>query len=214
MATTELLAEIREVGGKGHARQLRMKGRIPGIVYGAGEENVAIAVDAAAFHLMLRHISSGNAILDLKVKGRPDTKVLIKEVQRNPMDQKILHVDLEHISMTRKVRVHIPILLTGTPEGVKEGGILEHLLREVEIECLPTEIPERIELDVSHLIRGQSIHVRDLPLADLHVHDALERVVATVVGKMKEEEPAPAAAAEAATAEEGEKAAEESAKAD
>jgi len=190
MATVQLKVQPRTAGGKGAARQLRMSGHIPGIVYGAGEENLPISLDSASFELMLRRISSGNAILDLEVQGRESSelKVIIKEVQRNPVDNKVIHVDLEHISMTRKVRVQVPIHLEGTAVGVKEGGILEHLLRQIEVDCLPMEIPERVTLDVSELGRNMSIHVRDLNLpAQVHVHDSPERVVATVVAKAKEE---------------------------
>jgi large subunit ribosomal protein L25 len=208
MATVQVKTELRTAGGKGEARQLRMSGRIPGIVYGAGEESLPISLDSASFELLLRHIS-GNAILELEVRGREGTeyKVIIKEVQRNPINSKVLHVDLEHISMTRKVRVMVPVRLHGTPLGVKEGGILEHLLREIEVECLPAEIPEEVSLDVSELERAHSVHVRDLDLGSLHVIDSPERVVATVVSKAKEEE-APAAA-EAAVPAEGEAAAAE-----
>jgi large subunit ribosomal protein L25 len=204
MATVELGAVSRQAGGKGGARQLRAQGRIPAVVYGSGEENISVSLHEASFVQMLRHISSGNAILDLKVEGGPagPLKVLIKDVQRDPATERILHVDLQHVSMTQKVRVHVPIQVQGTAVGVKEGGILEHLLREIDIECLPGEIPEKIEVDVTSLDRGSSIHVRDLPIgSNLHVHDSPERVVVTVVGKTKEEEPAPAAApAEAAGA--------------
>lgn len=199
MATIQVNADLREAGTKGHARQLRMSGKIPAVVYGAGESNMAVALDEPSFVLMLRRISSGNQLLNLQVSGQngPGYTVLIKEVQRDPMTEKVLHVDLQHVSMSHKVRVKVPIHLTGTPAGVKEGGILEHLLREVEVECLPSQIPQHITLDVSELVRGQSIHVHELQAGDAHIHESPERVVATVVGKAKEEEPAPAAAAPA-----------------
>lgn len=204
MATVQVKAETRTAGNKGSARQLRMKGRIPAIVYGAGEQSIPIALESAPFEQMLRHISSGNQILDLSVQGDGNTaeyKVLIKEVQRNPVDERVLHVDLQHISMTHKVRVQVPIHVEGIAVGTKEGGILEHLLREIEVECLPAEIPDHITIDVSPLLRGQSIHVRDLDLPNVHIHESGERVIVTVVGKAKEEEPvaaAPAAGAEGA----------------
>lgn len=190
MAAVQLKAEIRQAGDKGHARRLRMEYKIPAIVYGAGEENIPVALDEPAFVQMLRHISSGNQIFDLTIAGRsgPSVQVLIKEVQRNPVDQRILHVDLQHISMTHKVRVHVPVHLQGAALGVKEGGVLEHFLRELDVECLPSEIPAEVLVDVSDLIRGQSIHVRDIVLApSIHVHDSADRVVVTVAGKQKEE---------------------------
>jgi large subunit ribosomal protein L25 len=207
MATVLVKADMRQAGPKGLARQLRMAERIPAIVYGEGEESVPIALHGPAFEQMLRRISSGNQILDLEIAGREGApyQVLIKDVQRNPIDQKILHVDLQHISMTHKVRVHVPIRVKGTAAGVKEGGILEHFLRELDVECLPSDIPEEFQIDVTELKRFDSVHVRDLAVPpNVHVHDAPERVIVTVAGKMKEEPlptPAVAAGAEAAGAE-------------
>jgi len=199
MASVQVTAESRQAGHKGHARQLRMRGMIPAIVYGEGKEGVPVSLNGPAFEQMLRRISSGNQILDLSISGSDAApyQVLIKDVQRNPSDQKIIHVDLQQISMSHRVRVHVPIQVYGTAAGVKEGGILEHLLRELDVECLPGDIPEVIRLDVSALARSQSIHVRDIQLPEsVHVHEAPDRVVATVAGKQKEEEAPVVAAAE------------------
>ena len=198
MGAVQISAEVRVAGNKGHARRLRMEKKIPAILYGAGEESVPVALHGHTFEQMLRHISSGSQILELTIAGRPGAPVpvLIKEVQRNPIDQKILHVDLQHISMTQRVRVHVPIHLEGTAAGVKEGGIVEHFLRELDIECLPREIPESIVVDVQSMVRGDSIHVRDLPVPpSILVHDNADRVVVSVAGKQKEEVAAPVAAA-------------------
>lgn len=203
MATVQVNAEMRQAGRKGLARQLRMRDRIPGIVYGEGEESVPIALPGPTFVQMLRRISSGNQILELHIEGSATSpcQVLIKDVQRNPIDEKILHVDLQRISMTHKVRVHVPIHVTGTAIGVKEaGGVLEHFLRELDVECLPGDIPEEILIDVSGLNRNDSVHVRDLTVpASVHVHDSADRVVVMVAGKMKDEPTAaPGEAVEAA----------------
>lgn len=205
MGAVQITADVREAGDKGHARRLRMEKKIPAILYGVGEESVPVALHGHTFEQMLRRISSGNQILELTINGRPGAPVpvLIKEVQRNPIDQKILHVDLQHISMTKRVRVHVPIHIDGVAAGVKEGGILEHFLRELDIECLPAEIPESVTVDVTALVRGDSIHVRDLTLPpSVHVHDSADRVVASVAGKQKEEvaEAAVGAVAEVAPA--------------
>lgn len=203
MATVQVKAAMRQAGHKGLARQLRREDRIPAIVYGEGEESVPIALNAPAFVQMLRRISSGNQILELEIEGRSGApyQVLIKDVQRNPIDQKILHVDLQHISMTHKVRVHVPIRVRGTSIGVKEGGILEHLLRELDVECLPGDIPEGFTIDVSELKRSDAIHVRDVVVPPgVHVHDAPERVIVTVAAKMKEEPLPTAVPAEGAAA--------------
>jgi large subunit ribosomal protein L25 len=204
METVQVKAELRKAGTKGVARQLRMSGLIPGVVYGEGGENLPITLPSASFEHMLRRVSS-NVILDLEITGREGSpfKVIIKEVQRNPVDSKVLHVDLQHISMTHRVRVDVPIHLTGTAIGVKEGGILEHLLRELDIECMPGDIPEDFKVDVSALARGHSVHVRDLVIPEgTHVFESMDRVVATVVAKAKEEEVAKPAA-EAAEGAEG-----------
>ena len=203
MGAVQISAEMRVAGNKGHARRLRMEKKIPAILSGAGGESVPVALHGHTFEQMLRHISSGSQILELTIAGRPGppVSVLIKEVQRHPIDQKILHVDLQHISMTQRVRVRVPIHLEGTAAGVKEGGIVEHFLRELDIECLPGEIPESIAVDVQALIRGDSIHVRDLPLPpSIHVHDSADRVIVSVAGKQKEEVAVAGAAAVAEVA--------------
>lgn len=205
MATVQVKAEPRRAGSKGLARQLRRQERIPAIVYGEGEESVPIALSGPSFEQLLRRISSGNQILELTIEGRSGApyQVLIKDVQRNPIDQTILHVDLQHISMTHKVRVHVPIRLRGTAIGVKEGGILEHFLRELDVECLPADIPPEFIIEVTEMKRNDSVHVRDLVVPEkVHVHDAAERVIVMVAGKAKEEPlPAPVAAGAEAAAE-------------
>ncbi len=190
MGAVQITAEMREAGKKGHARRLRMEKKIPAVLYGAGEESVPVALHGHTFEQMLRHISSGSEILELTISGRSGAPVpvLIKDVQRNPIDQAILHVDLQHISMTQRVRVHVPIHLQGTAVGAKEGGIVEHLLRELDIECLPGDIPKGFTVDIQALERGDSIHVRDLEVSpSIHVHDSADRVIVTVAGKQKEE---------------------------
>lgn len=188
METIELTAHTREAVGKGGARKLRRDGKTPGILYGR-HENVPVAVDSKAFELLLRHISSGNVVLDVKIPGREseEIKALIKEVQRNPVDESIVHFDLEHISMTQRVHVEVPVRLTGTSVGVKAGGILEHLVRELEIECVAANIPREVVVDITELDRGQGIHVRDLDLTDVHVKNSPDQVIVAVVAKAKEE---------------------------
>lgn len=212
MQTIEVRGEIRQAGGKGGARRARASGRTPGILYGAGEAGLPISVDSKSFAHMLRQHPSGAFIIDLKIAGREgdDTKALIKEVQRDPLTSKILHVDLQHVSLDQKVVLHVPIHLVGTPVGVKEGGVLEHFVRDVEIQCLALQMPEGIDLDVSGLGRGHSLHVSDLSAPEgVTILTPGTRVIATIVTKVVEAEPeaaAPAAAEAAAPAAAEEKA--------
>ncbi len=202
MVTVSIKAEARVAGTKGNARQLRMQGKTPAVVYGHRMESFPIALDTHSFTLLLQRATSGNRILDLSVEGRegPDLKVLIKEVQRHPVDESIIHVDLLHIDMDHKVRVQVPIHLTGAAEspGVREGGIVEHLLRRLDVECLPALIPDDVVVDVSGLGAGESVHVRDIEIPEVQIHDSPDTVVVMVEAKSKaKEEEAESAAAEA-----------------
>ena len=194
MNTVELQATTREANGKGGARKLRETGRIPGILYGHSGAT-PVAVDGKSFELMLRDVSSGNTILDVRLEGREgeEIKALIKEVQRDPRSEHVVHFDLEHISMTQRVRVHVPVHLKGASKGVKAGGILEFLVRDLEVECLASDIPDEIPLDVTDLEIGDSVHVRDLNLEHLTIHTPAEQVLVAVAAKAKEEEPVEAA---------------------
>lgn len=199
MATVELKATVREARGKGGARKLRQSGRIPAVLYGP-EGTRSVSLEQASFELMIRDTSSGNAIFDVRLEGSEteDIKALIKEVQRDPVSDGVIHVDLEHILMTQEVTVQVPVHLTGTAKGVKAGGILEFLLREVEVECLASDIPQEIEVDVTELDRGDTIHVRDLKTEKFAILNPEEQVIVGVVSKAKEEAMAEAAAAEEA----------------
>jgi large subunit ribosomal protein L25 len=160
-------AERREDGagarGKGPARRLRASGRIPATVYGAGKEPVALSVDPRQVIKVLHSDSGHNTILDLEL-GDESTKAMIVDWQYDPVKGHLLHIDLKRIAMDKRLRVGVPIVLKGEAAGVKQqGGILEHVLREVEIECLPGDIPGHISADVSELVFGQVLRVQDLP---------------------------------------------------
>ena len=156
-------ARPRQGGGKNHARRLRHTGMIPAVVYGAGQESMAIAVDPKQMGRILHSESGHNSIFDLSLDGQ-NAKVMIVDWQYEPIKGALLHVDLKRIAMDKVLRVSVPIVLKGEAPGVKvQGGILEQLLREVEIECLPADIPSHIDGDVSQLMFGQMIHVSDLP---------------------------------------------------
>lgn len=183
MATTATIsARTREGTGKGAARTSRREGRIPGVLYGHGEESVSLSVDANELQKLVHSISIENTIVDLDIgKGEP-YKVLIREVQRHPFRDEFIHIDFFHVAMDEKIQVEIPIVLIGTPTGVKnKGGVMDHQLRELEVFCLPGNIPEKVEIDVTNLDIGDSIHVSDIQLPDVEVLTDLDRSVVAVL---------------------------------
>ena len=151
MAIIALKAKCRPATGKGAARQARAAGRIPGVLYGPGEETVVLELDGT--RLSARSITADTARTCSWISlstPRNRSKVLFREVQRDPVTEQVLHVDFYHVSLTKAIRVHVPVHLEGIPDGVKNsGGILQHVMREVEVECLPTDIPDSIKIDVS-----------------------------------------------------------------
>jgi large subunit ribosomal protein L25 len=153
----------RQGGGKNDARRLRKSGLIPAVVYGAGQDSQPIAVDPKQIRRILNSESGHNSIFDLTLDGNA-AKVMIVDWQFEPIKSSLLHVDLKRIAMDKVLRVSVPIVMKGEAPGVKtQGGVLEQLLREVEIECLPADIPGHIDVDVSKLEFGQVIRVSDLP---------------------------------------------------
>jgi large subunit ribosomal protein L25 len=202
--------ETRTDGGKGVARKLRAKGRIPAICYGSSEGARGVHLDPHMLERILSKSSAGlNTLIDLKGGGPLDGRVVIvKDLQRDPVRGSLLHADLYEVDVNRTITVDVPIHLSGTPVGVElGGGILEHALRELEVECLPRAIPEEIVADVRALALGDSLHVRDLvlpPGVELITDPDLS--VVSVVAPRAEEAVTEAAAAEgeAAVATEGE----------
>jgi large subunit ribosomal protein L25 len=201
-----LQAEKRETRGKNEARRLRAKGRIPAVMYGVEKGRaVEISVDPKALLRILHSESGVNTLIGLSVDGG-DTRVLVKEYQLDPIDHKLLHADFYQVAMDKALTVTVPILLRGEAKGVKQqGGIVDFVHREIEIECLPGDIPENIAVDVSELMLNQGIRVRDIHTEDAQwkpVSDP-DMMIVHVVMLKAEEEPvaadvvaAPAAAAE------------------
>ena len=195
MAMQGLKGERRTGVGKGVARKLRQTGSIPAVYYGRGEEPIALTVVLKDLQEVIDRAEGSNVIVDLKVDGdgAGDKKALIREIQRDPVGGHILHLDLQHISLTERIVVEVPVVLVGTAIGVKDGGgILEHLLREVEVECLPTDIPSKLEVDVSALNIGDSLHVSDLKADRVEILTEADRAIATVVPPTVLEEAKPA----------------------
>ncbi len=186
-----LEAQKREAGNKNSARRVRVGGKIPAVVYGAGKDAATVAVDPRQVLRILHSETGHNTIFDLALDS-DRVKAMIVDWQFEPIKGKLLHVDLQRIAMDKKLTVTVPIVLKGEAAGVKqEGGILEHILREIEIECLPADIPKSIEVDVSALTFGMGVRVKDLPHSDklkfltdenqmiAHVTAVKEEVVAT-----------------------------------
>jgi large subunit ribosomal protein L25 len=186
-----LEAQPRTAGNKNAARRVRVEGKIPAVVYGAGQDSLPVAVDPRQVTRILNSETGHNTIFDLTLDGSK-TKAMIVDWQYEPIKGKLLHIDLKRIAMDKKLSVMVPVELVGEPAGVKtQGGILEQMLREVEIECLPGDIPSHIDVDVSELVFGKVLRVADLPHSDkfkfltdenqpvAHVTVVKEEVVAT-----------------------------------
>ena len=185
---------------KNHARRVRVSGLIPAVVYGAGQASIAVTVDPKIITRILYSESGHNTIFDLRIEQGETGKAMIVDWQNEPIKGKLLHIDLKRIAMDRAMRVSVPIQLTGTPAGVKtQGGVLEHILREVEIECLPGDIPDHLDVDVSELEINGVIHISDLPHAgNIKFLVPDDTTVANVVAVKEDAAVADAAAAAAA----------------
>ncbi len=196
-----LEAQKREPGNKNAARRVRAGGMIPAIVYGAGQDAAPVAVDPRQVLRILKSESGHNTIFDLAF-GDDRVKAMIVDWQFEPIKGRLLHIDLQRIAMDRKLKVTVPVILKGEAEGVKtEGGILEQLLREVEVECLPADIPKSIEADISHLSFSVDLRVRDLEhSAKVKFLTDDDRMVAHITSVKEEVVATPEATAEAATA--------------
>lgn len=202
MSVIQLKGSRRESVGKGGARKARAAGQIPGVIYGHGETPVPVAVDAREFEVALRGHKGGNAIVNLAVMGASEVTALVRDVQYDPLSRKIVHLDFQHISLTETIEVEVPLHFVGLPIGVKDGGgILEHSVRTLEIQCLPTAIPPSIDVDVTALNVGQSLHVRDINVTGITILTDGDVTVAAVVAPAAEEVAAPVEGAAVAAAE-------------
>jgi len=162
--TNLLEAQPREAGNKNAARRVRQGGKVPGVLYGAGKDSLALSVDPRQVLRILHSQTGHNTIFDLALQGGERSKAMIVDWQYEPIKGALLHIDLKRIAMDKALTVKVPIVLKGEAEGVKQqGGILEQILREVEIECLPADIPSSIEVDVTELVMGKVLRVSDLP---------------------------------------------------
>jgi len=203
-----LEATARDSFGKNEARRTRRDGRVPAVVYGASGEGgsrdaTPIAVDPRALLKILHSESGANTLISLKLGGTGDARVLIKEYQLDPVTHAVLHADFYRVRMDRTIHVTIPVTVKGEPKGVKQqGGILEFIRREIEVECLPADIPEHVEIDVSELMLHQGVRVRDIAVDARwkSVSDPDMMLVHVILPKAEEVVATPEATAAAATA--------------
>jgi len=202
--TATLTAEPRTVQGTGEMRRLRRAGRTPAVIYGHGREPASLSVSSFELGRLLESITPASTIVDVQVGDRT-YKTLIREVQRHPLRPGITHVDFYEIRADEKITLDVPVHLVGIPDGVRnQGGTLDQVLRTVEIEVLPTQIPERVELDVTALTIGKSLPVSALVIPNARILTDAGLTVCTVVAPRVEEVVAPAAAAVEGAVVEGE----------
>jgi large subunit ribosomal protein L25 len=197
-----LEAQPRTPGTKNDARRVRQQGKVPAVVYGAGKQSVSVSVDPRQVSRILNSRTGHNTVFDLALDGER-TKAMIVDWQYEPIKGGLLHIDLKRIAMDQKLKVNVPITLVGEPAGVKQqGGILEQIWREVEVECLPGDIPNSVELNVSELVFGTVLRVSDLPANPKikFLTDSNQPVAHIITVKEEEVPTADAVAGEAAAA--------------
>lgn len=213
MRETALTATPRPELGKNAARRVRSVGQIPGVVYGPETKPISVAIDERAFRAAVKEAGGISAIFNLNVAGK-ENKVVLRELQRDPVTSRVIHIDFHAISMNKPIHISIPVHFVGLAEGVKsDGGIMQTTLRELAISCLPADIPERFELDISELRIGESIHVKDISIPKVEILSESQRTVVVISAPtvMKVEEPTAEEVAEGEAAE-GEAAADAEAK--
>jgi large subunit ribosomal protein L25 len=193
MATASLSAKPRTDKGKGVARKLRASGEVPGVIYGHGRQPQPLTVNAREFDRLAERVRITSTVIELSLDGKT-SRTLIRELQRDPMRRTVLHIDFQELVAGEKIVVSVPLRFTGTPDGVKnDGGILEEVMHSVEVRVDPSNIPDHIDVDVTPLTIGHSLHISDLQLPPgVEVTDDPEQTVVVVSAPRAEEEVAPA----------------------
>ena len=195
MKTVPLKADLRDQAGKQAVKKIRAQKRIPAVVYGTGIKATSIALSQDDFFRVIHTRAGENVVIQLIVGGPKSIEktVVIKEIQHNPVTDAIEHVDFNAISLTEKIKVKVPFHAKGEAPGVKEGGVLDVVHHEIEVECLPTQIPEKLEADISQLNIGDSIHIKDLKFPEgVQSQLSPEEVVIAIHAPQAEEVAAPA----------------------
>ncbi|MFH1102869.1 MAG: 50S ribosomal protein L25/general stress protein Ctc [Pseudomonadota bacterium] len=212
MEILELKSMTRAARGKGAAKTLRRSGNVPAVLYGRETQPVHLSISENQMEKAFRKVAARQAIFNLAVQnGETFNKtVMIKELQTHPVSNRILHIDFYEIDMNRKIRVKIPVVIRGKAKGIEQGGFIQIIQREVEVLCLPLRIPDSIEVDVTELKIGDSIHVKDIPLeSDIEIPAEVNFTVVTLLSPKAEEVAKPEEAVEAGEEKEEAEAAEE-----
>ena len=198
MANATLRATRRDGGGKGMARKLRGTGQVPAVLYGHGDRTESLSVDAHELELLLHHVNPENTLIGLDIDGRR-TDVLIREIQKHPYRPEFLHVDFLQVHGDEALKLDIPVRLSGVPVGVREhGGVLDQVIYDLHVECLPGNIPEAAEVDISGLEIGESVRVGDISIPNVTILMDADLPVASVLAARVHEEEEAAEATEAA----------------
>jgi large subunit ribosomal protein L25 len=202
MEDTKLIAKKRDLQGTSNARRLRAAGSLPGVVYGSEKDPVQILVDLHDFEQILHHAASESLLIDVDIEGEGSIQVLVKDVQHHPVTSDLLHVDLLRVQANKPIQVDIALELVGEAAGVKAGGIIDHVMHSITVECLPADLIEAFEVDVSGLDIGDSVKVVDVKIgAKYKILVDEESIVAALHGPQAEEEPEEAEEGEAAPTE-------------
>jgi len=189
MEDKKLIAKKRNLEGSSNARRMRHTGNLPGVVYGSDKSPVSIEVDLHEFEQILHHHTSESLLIDISLEGEGDLSVLVKDVQHHPVSSELIHVDLMRVEANKPISVDIALALVGEAEGVKAGGILDHVMHAIAVECLPGDLVESFEVDVSALEIGQQLQVSDLNLGSKYkIMVDEEAILAGVSGPQAEEE--------------------------
>ncbi len=189
MEIQKLRVNGRETTGKGFSRELRRNGRIPAILYGPGKEPMPLSVDGHELELLLKKGLMGQQLFQLNMgEGQTERTTMIKELQQDPLSHNMLHVDFYEVDMQRKIRVKVPVRTVGKAKGIEFGGMLQIIRRELEISCLPLEIPDTIEIDISELNVGESVHVEDIPTkGGIEIPHDVNFTILTILSQAKKE---------------------------
>jgi len=187
MSKFSIKAEVRTGLGKEKVAKVRQAGNSPAVVYGAGKDPISLTINAREAELVLQRLHGEKILVDLSLNGGVE-KVFVRNVQRDPVTERLLHIDFYRVEMDRELETYVGVTEVGVPEGVKLGGMLEHGARQLHIRALPGDVPPHIEVNVAALQQGQSIHVRDLaPIKGVKILTNADQVLFAVVGKQKEE---------------------------
>ncbi len=188
MNEVSLTARKREKTGKKIAKRFRREGRLPAVIYGGGEEPTPLTLDHREFETFLRQHRGESVVINLEVEGGEAEKALLRDIQRDYIKNVVIHADFQQILMTDRITTTVSLVLTGDPVGVKrDGGVLDQALREVEIQCLASEIPEHLEVDVADMIIGETLHISDLTFENVDINTDGGVSVVSVLAPMAEE---------------------------